>query len=145
VADAVADPECRAWLAQWWDEAARYVPLPPAEIAAYREALLIRFGNRRIRHTLAQIAADGSQKVPIRVLPVLRGEMAAGRIPPGAVRILAAWIDHLRGAGAPVDDAGAAPFRERAGDVRDVLLLLAPDLAGDEALAAAVEKATLGA
>ncbi|HEX5205649.1 MAG TPA: mannitol dehydrogenase family protein [Actinoplanes sp.] len=145
VADAVADPECRAWLAQWWDEAARYVPLPPAEIAAYRAALLTRFGNRRIRHTLAQIAADGSQKVPIRVLPVLRGEMAAGRIPPGAVRILAAWIDHLRGAGAPVDDAGAAPFRERAGDVRDVLLLLAPDLAGDEALVAAVEKATLGA
>ncbi|WP_433383028.1 mannitol dehydrogenase family protein [Actinoplanes sp. CA-142083] len=145
VADAVADPECRAWLAQWWDEAARYVPLPPEEIAAYREALLTRFGNRRIRHTLAQIAADGSQKVPIRVLPVLRGEVAAGRIPPGAVRIVAAWIDHLRGIGAPVADAGAAPFRERAGDVRDVLGLLAPDLAGDDALVEAVSKATLAA
>jgi fructuronate reductase len=145
VADAVADPECRAWLSQWWDEAARYVPLPPGEIAAYREALLTRFGNRRIRHTLAQIAADGSQKVPIRVLPVLRGEMAAGRIPPGAVRILAAWIGHLRGVGAPISDAGAGPFRERASDVRKVLDLLAPDLAGDDALAGAVEEATLAA
>jgi fructuronate reductase len=145
VADAVADPECRAWLSQWWDEAARYVPLPPGEIAAYREALLTRFGNRRIRHTLAQIAADGSQKVPIRVLPVLRGEMAAGRIPAGAVRILAAWIGHLRGVGAPISDAGAGPFRERASDVRKVLDLLAPDLAGDDALAGAVEEATLAA
>jgi fructuronate reductase len=70
--------------------------------------------------------------------------MAAGRIPPGAVRIVAAWIDHLRGVGAPVADAGAGPFRERAGDVRDLLLLLAPDLAGDEALVAAISKATLG-
>lgn len=145
VADAVADPECRAWLSQWWDEAARYVPLPPGEIAEYREALLTRFGNRRIRHTLAQIAADGSQKVPIRVLPVLRGEVAAGRIPPGAVRILAAWIAHLRGVGAPISDAGAGPFRERAADVRKVLDLLAPDLASDDALVGAVEKATLAA
>ena len=140
VADAVADPTCRAWLDEWWDEAGRLVPLPPAELAAYRGALLTRFGNRRIRHTLAQIASDGSQKVPIRVLPVLRAEVAAGRLPAGAIRIVAAWIDHLRGAGAPVHDAGAGPFRERASDVRDVLALLAPDLAADDALAAAIEK-----
>ncbi|MET3424039.1 fructuronate reductase [Actinoplanes tereljensis] len=142
VADAVADPECRAWLEQWWDEAARYVPLAPGEIAAYRAALLTRFGNTRIRHTLAQIAADGSQKIPIRVVPVLRAEVAAGRLPVGAIRILAAWIDHLRGLGAPVDDAGAGPFASRAGSVRDVLALLAPDLAADEALVSAVGKAT---
>ena len=143
VADAVADPECRAWLEQWWDEASRYVPLPPGELAAYREALLTRFGNRRIRHTLAQIAADGSQKLPVRVLPVLRGEVAAGRLPAGAIRIVAAWVDHLRGFGAPVADAGAEPFQARAGSVRDVLALLAPELAGNEALVAAIDQATL--
>ncbi|MEU4237179.1 mannitol dehydrogenase family protein [Actinoplanes sp. NPDC026619] len=141
VADAVADRECRAWLEQWWDEAARYVPLPPGEIAAYRQALLTRFANARIRHTLAQIAADGSQKIPIRVVPVLRAEIRAGRLPSGAIRILAAWIDHLRGAGAPVDDAGAAPFIERAGNVRNLLELLAPDLAADDALVAAITSA----
>ena len=141
VADAVADPECRAWLEQWWDEASRSVPLPPGELVAYREALLTRFGNGRIRHTLAQIAADGSQKLPIRVLPVLRAEVAAGRTPAGAIRIVAAWIDHLRGAGAPVDDAGAGPFRERSGDVRDVVRLLAPDLAANDTLIGAIEKA----
>jgi fructuronate reductase len=140
VAEAVADPECRAWLEQWWDEASRYVPLSPGELAEYRAALLTRFGNRRIRHTLAQIAADGSQKVPIRVLPVLRGERAAGRTPQGAVRILAAWIDHLRGFGAPVRDAGAGPYQERAGSARDVIALLAPDLADDGELVAAVQQ-----
>ena len=139
VADAVADPECRRWLDQWWDEASRYVPLPAGDLVAYRKALLIRFANPRIRHTLAQIAADGSQKVAIRVLPVLRGERAAGRMPAGAIRTLAAWIAHLRGAGAPVDDAGARPYRERAGSARDVLALLAPDLAGDDKLIEALE------
>lgn len=138
IAEAVGDPVCRGWLDQWWDEAVRHVPLPGAELVAYRAALLERFANPRIRHTLAQIAADGSQKVPIRVLPVLRAEVAEGRIPPGAVRILAAWIAHLRGAGAPVSDAGAAPFVERSSSPTAVLELLAPDLAGNTALIAAL-------
>jgi fructuronate reductase len=141
VADAVADPACRAWLTEWWDEAGWYVPLPETELAAYRSALLARFANPRIRHTLAQIAADGSQKIPIRVLPVLRGERASGRMPAGAIRILTAWIAHLRGAGAPVDDAGAAPFQARAGRPRDVLTLLAPDLSGDEELLTELDNA----
>jgi fructuronate reductase len=141
IADAVADPVCRGWLEEWWDEASVHVPLPAAELTAYRAALLERFANPRIRHTLAQIAADGSQKIPIRVLPVLRGERAAGRMPAGAVRILAAWVAHLRGVGAPVSDAGAAPYRERAGSAHDVVALIAPDLAGDAALIKAIEDA----
>jgi fructuronate reductase len=143
IAQAVADDECRRWLDEWWDEAVRYVPLPDPALAAYRTALIERFSNPRIRHTLAQIASDGSQKLPIRLLPVLRGERAAGRMPPGAVRILAAWVDHLRGSGAPVNDAGAGPYRERAGSVRDVIALLAPDLADDADLVAAVQEALL--
>jgi len=143
IASAVADPVCQGWLNQWWDEAMRYVPLPTADLTAYRAALLERFANPRIRHTLAQIAADGSQKLPIRVLPVLRGERAAGRIPTGAVRAVAAWLDHLRGIGAPVNDAGAAPYRERAGSARDVLALLAPDLAGDTDLINAIDGVAL--
>ncbi|WP_250005261.1 mannitol dehydrogenase family protein [Actinoplanes sp. M2I2] len=139
VAAAVADPTCRAWLDQWWDEACRHVPLPADELTAYRAALMDRFANPRIRHTLAQIAADGSQKMRIRVVPVLRGERAADRMPVGAARVLAAWIDHLRGAGAPVTDAGAGPYAERAHSVGEVLALLAPDLAGDTDLIAATE------
>ncbi|MDN5789963.1 MAG: mannitol dehydrogenase family protein [Micrococcales bacterium] len=110
VADAVADPVVRGWVQEWWDAAAPHLSLPATEVADYRQALLERYGNPRIRHMLAQIAADGSQKVPIRVLPVLRAELDRGRVAPGATRILAAWIAHLRGRGAPVSDAGAVEF-----------------------------------
>ena len=80
---------------------------PADEVDAYRAALLDRFANPRMHHRLAQIAADGSQKLPVRILPVLRAERAAGRLPEGAARVLAAWVCHLRGAGVPVDDVRA--------------------------------------
>ena len=102
-----ATTTCRAWLETWWAEASRHLTLPAEDLARYREALLERFANPRMRHRLAQIAADGSQKLPIRILPVLRAERSAGRMPEGAVRALAAWIGHLRGAGAPVSDPRA--------------------------------------
>ena len=73
----------------------------------YRSALLARYRNPSIRHLLAQIAADGSQKIPIRAVPVVREELEAGRVSRGALRLVAAWIAHLRGAGAPVTDAHA--------------------------------------
>ena len=149
VDQATADPRGRDWLAQWWDEAAPHLPLPAPEIADYRAALLDRFANPRIKHRLAQIAADGSQKLPIRILPVLRLERQAGRDAPGAVRILAAWISHLRGAGVPVRDAAAGSFTAAAqGDpdqaVRAVLARLAPDLATDEALISAITASVAG-
>ena len=62
---------------------ARTSTCPPTDVAAYRDALLERFANPRMHHRLDQIAADGSQKLPIRILPVLRAERAAGRMPAG--------------------------------------------------------------
>ncbi|MCA0293788.1 MAG: mannitol dehydrogenase family protein [Actinobacteria bacterium] len=120
VADAIADPRCLAWVEQWWDEACAHIPLPTAELAAYRAALLDRYRNPNIRHALAQIASDGSLKVPVRIVPTLTAELAAGRVPPGACRAVAAWVLHLRGAGAPVKDVNAAtvtPFGS--GDLED--------------------------
>jgi len=107
VADSMADKTCRAWLEAWWTEASRHLTLPAEDLARYRQALLERFANPRMRHRLAQIAADGSQKLPIRILPVLRAERSTGRMPEGAVRVLTAWICHLRGAGVPVADPRA--------------------------------------
>lgn len=90
IAEAVTDPKCRAWLQDWWVEASRHLTLPAEEVAAYRDALLDRFGNPRIRHLLAQIAADGSQKLPVRILPTVRRERAQGSVPAGALRVVAA-------------------------------------------------------
>jgi fructuronate reductase len=146
VDQAVTDPQCRRWLEQWWDEAARHLPLPADEISAYRAALIERWSNPRIQHRLAQIAADGSLKLPVRILPVLRAERAAGRMPAGAVRAVAAWIGTLRGGGAPVKDAAADTVVAAATGtpdeaVRGVLTLLDADLAGDDALLAATASA----
>jgi fructuronate reductase len=143
VAEAVADETCRGWLEEWWSEASRHLSLPEADVAAYRRALLDRFANPRMHHRLAQIAADGSQKLPVRILPTLRQERAAGRRPAGAARVLAAWVCHLRGAGAPVSDARAdqvVPLADGplAQAVPRVLGALDPALADDGELVAAV-------
>ena len=143
VAEAVSDEACRAWLEQWWAEASAYLSLPERDVAGYRAALLERFANPRMRHRLDQIAADGSQKLPVRILPVLRRERSAGRLPEGAIRVLAAWIAHLRGAGAPVKDAhadvvvplAAGPLPEA---VRRTVDALDPAVAADDELVAAV-------
>jgi fructuronate reductase len=143
VADAVGDDELRGHVERWWAEAARHLPLPADDIDRYTAALLDRFGNPRLRHLLAQIAADGSQKIPNRFVPVLRAERAAHRLPGGAAYALGAWIAHLRGAGGAVTDAWADRLAAASGGpVRDatraVLALVAPDLADDAALVAAV-------
>lgn len=143
VAEAIGDPVCRAWVEEWWDESSRYLTLPPDEVAAYRAALLERFTNPRMRHLLAQIATDGSLKLPVRIVPTLRGVRSAGRMPAGAVRILAAWVCHLRGAGAPAADPAATVLVPlAAGPLPDavpaVLHHLDRALASDAGLVAAV-------
>src|SRR5690606_16494471 len=104
VAEAIQDPQVRRWVDEWWDAAARHLPLPETDVTAYRKALRERYDNPNIKHLLAQIAADGSQKIPIRAVPVIRAGLASGDVSPGALRLVSAWIAHLRGAGAPVTD-----------------------------------------
>ncbi len=140
VDQAVADETCRDWLEQWWDVASPHLDQPAADIAAYRAALLGRFENARIAHRLVQIAMDGSQKIAVRIPPVLRAERHAGRMPIGATRVIAAWICHLRGLGAPVNDARAgqvvplAAGENLAEAVRRVVTWLDPELGADRDL-----------
>lgn len=143
VADAIADPTVRGWVEDWWDVAGEHLQVDADDVARYRAALLDRYNNPRVRHLLAQIAADGSQKIPVRILPALRLERAAGRLPDGPVRALAAWILHLQGHGAPVKDAREADVVAAArGSVAEaavaLLSLLASDLVPDEELVGAV-------
>ena len=143
VADAMADGTCLGWLDEWWQEASSHLELPAGDVAAYRTALLERFANRPIRHQLSQIAADGSQKLPVRVVPVVLAERRLGRTPAGGLRVLAGWLCHLRGLGVPVSDPRAAdltalvrgPLRGAAGRL---LAALDPALADDDIVVAAV-------
>jgi fructuronate reductase len=143
VAEAVADPLCRSWVEQWWDTCAPHLDLPDDDVAQYRAALLERFAHPRIAHSLAQIAADGSQKLPARIVPVLLRERADGRLPEAAVRVLAAWFLHLGGAAAPVKDVREPELRPLLdGALSDaaprVLAALDPVLGDDTDLVAAV-------
>jgi fructuronate reductase len=146
VADAVADDTVRGWLLQWWTEASRHLTQDEDELAAYRNALLDRFANPRIRYLLAQIATDGSQKLPVRILPTLRRERAAGRTPAGATLLLGAWVAHLRGAGTPVVDVRADEIVPLASGplpdaVRQVVAYLDPALGADGDVVSAVLEA----
>ena len=114
--------------------------LGPDAAVEYRAALLDRFGNPRVRHQLAQIAPDGSIKLPVRIIPVLLAERAEGRMPVGCATVLAAWVLHLQGQGAPVKDPGADAARAAAAAadqqaaVSGVLDTLADGLSADKAL-----------
>lgn len=145
VADAVDDPVCLGWLREWWEEARPHLDLPEDEIGDYLDALLRRWSNPRMRHLLAQIAADGSVKLPVRILPTVRAERTRERTPRAASRVLAAWVCHLRGLGAPVSDPRAQPARKAAAGPVDeavprVLALLDPSLAHDTTLTAEVTR-----
>jgi fructuronate reductase len=142
--EAIADSECRSWVEEFWTEAGRNLILGTEAAATYTSALVDRFGNLRVRHQLSQIAPDGSRKLPIRILPTLRAERAAGRMPVGCATAIAAWILHLRGKGAPVKDPGAEAASAAAADpdlnraVEGVLGTLDRDLPADTDLVGTV-------
>jgi fructuronate reductase len=69
------------------------VAVPPG----YRERLLQRFANPALAHRCAQIAMDGSQKIPQRLLATVRDRLAAGAPIDRLALALAAWLHFLRG------------------------------------------------
>jgi fructuronate reductase len=117
IAEAVADPAMAAYLPRLWAEIAPMIPPPPGvSLAAYAEALLARYANPAIRHRTWQIAMDGSQKLPVRLLPTIRERLARGLASPCLSLAVAAWLRYAGGAderGAPIDvrDPLAAPLR----------------------------------
>ncbi|MEN4922502.1 mannitol dehydrogenase family protein [Achromobacter spanius] len=76
--------------------------LPGLDLAQYREGLLRRFANPALRHQTRQIAMDGSQKLPQRLLDTARARLATGLPMPGLALAVAGWLHYLRGA----DQAG---------------------------------------
>ncbi|WP_373824679.1 mannitol dehydrogenase family protein [Achromobacter insuavis] len=104
VDQAVAQPALRRYLADLMrTEIAPTLPaLPGLDLAAYQERLLQRYANPALRHQTRQIAMDGSQKMPQRLLGTLRARLAADRPITGLALALAGWLHFLRG----VDQAG---------------------------------------
>jgi fructuronate reductase len=69
------------------------LPVPDGfDLEGYKRRLLTRFANPALRHRTAQVASDGSQKLPLRLLPVIRERLAAGAEPAYAALAVAAWM-----------------------------------------------------
>jgi fructuronate reductase len=135
VAQALADPGCREAVEAFWDEAEAHLSGADLRIGDYRAALRQRFGNARIAHNLAQIAMDGSTKLRLRAVPVLRAERAAGRTGAAAARMIAAWADFVATSEEIADPlaesirlANTLTGRAR---LESLLRLLDPDLPGE--------------
>ncbi|MEO1960729.1 MAG: mannitol dehydrogenase family protein, partial [Paracoccus sp. (in: a-proteobacteria)] len=108
ISDTVADPVFSAFVQRLWrNEIIPALTPPPGEdLAAYADALLDRYRNPAIRHRTWQIAMDGSQKLPQRILGTIVEGRAAGRDVPGLILSVAAWMRYASGTdeqGGPIE------------------------------------------
>ncbi|NBB52912.1 mannitol dehydrogenase family protein [Rhizobium sp. CRIBSB] len=93
VHDVVRLDSFRRYINCLWDEAETTVVAPDGlDIAAYRTDLMARFSNAALRHRTRQIAMDGSQKLPQRLLSSIRARLAADQPFPALALAVAAWM-----------------------------------------------------
>ena len=81
------------------------------DLTAYADSLIERFSNPALQHRTWQIAMDGSQKLPQRLLDGIRIHLREGTHWPLLALGVASWMRYVSG----VDDAGQAI------DIRDPL------------------------
>ena len=81
------------------------------DLEAYMGALIARFSNPALKHRTWQIAMDGSQKLPQRLLGTVRARLALGETIERLALGVAGWMRYVTG----IDERG------RAIDVRDPL------------------------
>jgi fructuronate reductase len=127
VSEAIGEPALRKLIhGLMTDEVMPTLPMGRAELERYRDDLLARFANPALKHRTWQIAMDGSQKLPQRLLATIRDRLAAGQ---GMTRLalgVAGWMRYVTG----IDEKGGAI------DVKDPLaprLRAIADAAGGDA------------
>ncbi|MES2988459.1 MAG: mannitol dehydrogenase family protein [Pseudomonadota bacterium] len=98
VFEAMSDPALEGFISRLVhsDIALSLKPVDGLDVSAYADAVLDRFRNPEIRHLLSQIAWDGSQKLPYRLLDTIQDELDAGRSIDRLAVPIAAWIAFVR-------------------------------------------------
>ncbi len=95
----------RRFVERLWDEAqATLSPPPGLDVTVYRRALMARFANPALQHRTRQIAMDGSQKLPQRLLATAAARLERGLPIPALALAIAAWMRWQEGR----DEAGAS-------------------------------------
>ncbi len=104
VDQAVAQPVLKHYLSELMrTEIAPTLPaLPGLDVAQYQQRLLRRYANPALKHQTRQIAMDGSQKMPQRLLDTVRARLAADQPVSCLALAVAGWLHYLRS----VDQAG---------------------------------------
>jgi fructuronate reductase len=99
IAQAVADPDFAMLCTTLWrDEIIPTLQQPDGEdLPTYCAALLARYRNTAIQHRTWQIAMDGSQKLPQRLLGTIADNLDAGREPTGLILAVAGWMRYVGG------------------------------------------------
>jgi fructuronate reductase len=104
VRQAMADPDLRAFLEEMITS--EIAPaLAPLDVISYWRTVRARFENPMIDHRLAQIAEDGSLKLPQRLFPMLTANAQAGRKLTCMARVVRAWLDLMATPQRPRDPA----------------------------------------
>ncbi|MEX0348923.1 MAG: mannitol dehydrogenase family protein [Paracoccaceae bacterium] len=108
VAEAMTDTAFPRFLRHLWrNEIIPTLSQPEgADLAEYAEALLTRFANPGLKHRTWQIAMDGSQKLPQRILGTLQDQLDRGENTAGLLLTVAGWMRYVSGtdeAGNPID------------------------------------------
>ncbi|SEG32330.1 mannitol dehydrogenase family protein [Bosea lathyri] len=140
VAEASGDPVFARFLQGLWSEIIPTVPAPQGvALTDYADALLARFQNPAIRHRTWQIAMDGSQKLPQRLLGTIRERLKAGAPIDHLALGVAAWMAYVSGTdekGAAIDvrDPLAAEFKRHATQAGRNAQALSAALLGIEAI-----------
>jgi fructuronate reductase len=119
IAEALRIPGMAAMLRRFVaeDVAGSFTPPDGVSVVEYGDSVLERFANAAIRHRTIQVAMDGSQKLPQRVLHTIVDRRAAGASPRWGALVLAAWMRFVQGesdAGQPLplDDPLAERIRK---------------------------------
>lgn len=99
IADTMADDALAGFVRALWREEIipALTPPPGTDLNDYADALAKRFANPGIRHRTWQIAMDGSQKLPQRILSTMAENIAAGRASPRLSLGVAAWMYYVGG------------------------------------------------
>jgi len=113
IAEAVADPTLAELVGRLMaDDVVPTLTAPAGlDLDDYGGTVRARFANPALRHRTAQVAMDGTQKLPQRLLGTVRDRYAAGATPRWAVLAVAAWMRYV--ATQPVDDPLAELLAER--------------------------------
>jgi fructuronate reductase len=98
IAQAIADPSFeRAVRALMHEAEATLDPIPGVDFAGYQQQLIERFGNPANGHRCAQVAMDGSQKIPQRWIAVAAERLAQGEDVNAITLATAGWIRYVFG------------------------------------------------